>query len=175
VTLSNGDRTVTTAGTNAYKYVLGKAGVSAGVHVWYVRREMKDQSVLVVNNNQVKTDRRFRVTALSSNAWLLFAVAAPGAKSDTSYSDSSCYGIAGSSALWAKGSASALPAASHTSVDGYLWSQGDVVELTLNCEARTLRIKSRLVDHTIPDLPAGQTWVPMVNIVSANTSIQIMP
>jgi len=137
---------------------------------------MMDQSVLVVHSNQVPTVRRFRVTALStSNRWLLFAVAAPGAKSDDSYLDSSCYGVAGSSSLWAKGSASALPAASHTSVDTFLWSDGDVVELTLNCEARTLRIKSGLVDHTIPDLPAGQTWVPMLNMYVANTSIEILP
>ena len=137
---------------------------------------MMDQSVLVVHSNQVPTVRRFQVTALSiSNRWLLFAVAAPGAKSDTSYADRSCYGIAGSSALWAKGSASALPAASHTSVDTFLWSEGDVVELTLNCEARTLRIKSRLVDHTIPDLPAGQTWVPMVNMYAANTAVEMLP
>jgi len=174
VTLSNGDRTVTKDGSNGFKYVLGKAGVSAGVHVWYVRREMMDQSVLVVNSNQVPTVRRFRVTALS-NRWLLFAVAAPGAKSDTSCADSSCYGIAVSSQLWAKGSPSALPAGSHTSVDTYLWSEGDEVELTLNCEARTLRIKSRLVDHTIPDLPAGQTWVPMLNLNAANTAVEVLP
>jgi len=89
--------------------------------------------------------------------------------------DASTYGVARTDYLVTKGTYASLTAASHTSVDTHLWSEGDVVELTLSCEARTLRIKSRLVDHTIADLPAGQTWVPMVGLCLANTSIDIVP
>jgi len=132
-------------------------------------------SVLVVHFNQLPTVRRFRVSAFRSTGerWLLFAVAAPGAKSDTSYMDG--YGMSRATQLNRKGAVTPLPPASHTSTDDFLWSEGDVVELTLNCEARTLRIKSRLVDHTIPDLPAGQTWVPMVNMYAANTAVEMLP
>jgi len=108
---------------------------------------------------------------------MLFAITSPGLKPHSCTVDVSTFGIARSNYVLIKGicNTQPLPAGSHTSAESCLWSQGDVVELTLNCEARTLRIKSRLVDHTIPDLPAGQTWVPMVGLYRATTSIEIIP
>jgi len=123
--------------------------------------------------------RKLRIASFPSSGdrWTLFAVTSPGLKPDTYSVDASTYGLARTDFLVIEGGyrSGPLPAGSHTSVDTQLWSEGDVVELTLNCEARTLRIKSRLVDHTIPDLPEGQTWVPMVGLVFGNTSIEIVP
>jgi len=140
------DRRVTYSASNVwYQYVLLEPAVRAGVHTW-----------------------RFRIVALRNSHWIHFGVAAPGPKVDDSYADPTNYAITSSGRLIAgSGQSVSWPVKPP-------FQSGDEVSLTLNCEARTVRVHSAHIDQTIADLPAGQQWVPHINLYHSGDSVELI-
>jgi len=91
------------------------------------------------------------------------------------YLHESCHGITSRGSEFVKNEPTVLPPTSRSCTDDKLWGEGDVIQLTLDCEACTLRIKGGFVDHTIPNLPPGQTWIPVVDMYNELTAVEILP
>jgi len=49
-----------------------------------------------------------------------------------------------------------------------VFAPGDTIHVTVDCDAGTLRIRTSRVDHTVPGLPAGRSWIVIVALQDAS-------
>ena len=150
VTLQEGGAVAVHDSTQSHKYVLGENTYQQGI----VRRKLK-------------------IKSFQNNHWMLVGVMKGDVvpQNDISYSWSGSYGwaLGDTCQVWKNGSST------NDNTLKNLTSQGDTVELVLDCDAAklSLHLPSGQQFH-IDDLPKSQIWRLHVNLNGANDRIRIV-
>jgi len=147
IALSNNNQTATHVGFNSvHCFVVGEKCYTTGKYAW-----------------TCQIDRLF------NNHWMLIGIAEGKMMSDFSYSDPSCFGIAGGNQFYVGGNCNQSPTD---------MKQGDTIHVLLDCDARILKVRNMRnlsSDYQWRNLPAVTPLTLHCNLYNPGDEITATP